>query len=622
MAVLKTIRKSPSLMYDYLYYSAIVVFGIVMLFSILAYVNLENIKEEREIRYIHELNKITGELRESFKYLEMSMDFTANKILNLPDKNNLKDIAEYLKKSSRFPRMKDDVFSWNLFEFISPSGYILADSINGALKEPIRVDYKHRKWLELCKSRPRRIHFSDPDLGASSDDDIISTGYGVTDGSNLIGILGVGFNIEKFARKIDNILGNSGVVFIVVDEKFRVIAQSNYHRTAHLDNLTENLKDDKILYENKGILNRPLKYKGGSYKHYMRIQYSPYTIIVGDLRIDLKGEFLRDFVPQVLQSLSLICIFLTLFYFLRSKVILPIVALSEVADKISQSEENVTIPETSTIEMHRLAMQLERLMIYTKDLREAKKMHAESQNELQNALKMVEEEKRSKEIMLNNLAFGLKVPAHKVLNYAEYLVANISKTNPKNPIIKGWKEVANTARYIQTLVLDLLEYTRSKDNKIMLSESNINLITIIEDSIDIVKMFANENFIEIDFQYGHIPLIFADELRLKQVMVNLLTRAIISSRNGAIIFISCFYDEELTIIIKDQRYLNLDNKENLKENPFVSDKYTQEEEINFSLEMVKKLLTLHGCKIKIWNEDVGQSVIISFPDRRVLSPQH
>jgi signal transduction histidine kinase len=610
-------KKNLSVMHDYAYYIAIVCFSIIVLFVLLAYLNFENIKEEREARYIHELSRITGELRESFKYLENSMEFTASKIAALPD-GDLPGIVNYLKKSSRFPRLKEDVFTWNLFEFISSNDYKVADSVNGVLKDPVRMDFKNRKWLDICRFRPWRIHFAEPDLGSSGEEDMIPIGYGVYRDAQFLGILSIGFDIEKFARKINNLLSNSNIVFIVVNNQFRVITQSNYHHNTMLEDLTYQLRGEKILEENKGSLIKPLKYKGGFYTHYMRVQYSPYTVIVGDMRVDLKGAFLRDFAPQILQTFSLIMIFLTLLYFLRLKVIMPIVSLSEAAEKISRGEEDVKIPETMTEEMQMLALQLEKLMIYTKDLREAKKQLLNSQEDLQIALKQIETEKRSKELMMSNLAYGLKVPAHKVLNYADYLMNNISKGNPNNPLIKGWKEIANTARYIQTLVLDLLEYTRSSDDKIMLNETNVDILSLINDSIDIVKMFANESLVEIDFKHGDLPMVFADELRLKQIMVNLLTRAINVSSNGAIIFISCFYDSNLSIVIKDQRYLNLENAD-IKENPFVLNKESIDDESNITFNMAKKFLMLHGCKVKIWNEEAGQCIMFSFNDRRIIN---
>jgi signal transduction histidine kinase len=343
-------------------------------------------------------------------------------------------------------------------------------------------------------------------------------------------------------------------------------------------------------------------------------------MIVGDRKVDLKGAFLKNFMPQMLQTFSLIFLFLTLLYFFRQKVINPIVRLSEAADKISRGEENVDIPETATAEMNNLATQLEKVMSYTKELRETQKNLIDSQHSVNLALQEVEKAKRAKDAILTNLAYGLKVPAHRVLNHAEYLVNNIAEKNPKNPLIKGWKEVANTARYIQTLVLDLLEYTRSDNEKIMLNETKVNLINVLNYAIDMLKMIASEKFIDLNFKHGNnIPDIIADDLRIKQIFTNFITSAILKSPQNSIILVNCYFDETLVVTIKDHRFSTTHHKENQLNNPFVSNEYfNQDNAIMYSEEIARNLAELHGCKVEQISENDGTSIIIRFPKSRTV----
>ena len=605
-----------SLIHDYLYYSVIVVFTIIVLSATLAFFTFENIKEEREARYIHELNRICDELSESFKYLEKSAEYTADKITHLQDGDKEK-IAYYLKKSTRFPRLKEDIFTWALFNFIDPDRYIIADSIKGVLSDPVKIQ-NDALWLKLSRVRPGELHFSEPDYGYVVGEETINTGYGVVKNSKFIGTISVGFNVNRLNQKINNILNNSGILFIIADDQYNIITQSN-NQNLRNDILADRLRNEKIIDENSGELSRPIKYRGGFYTHFMRIKHSPYYIIVGDRKVDLKGAFLRDFMPQILQTFSLIFLFLTLLYFFRLKVINPIVSLSEAADKISRGEEDVEIPVTATIEMRNLATQLEKVMSYTKELRETQKNLIETQKSVEKALVEVEEAKKSKEIILSNLAYGLRVPAHRVLNHAEYLVGNIAEKNPKNPLIKGWKEVAHTARYIQMLILDLLEYTRSDNDKIMLHEGKVNIVNSISYTIDMVKMIASEKFIDINFKHGNnIPTILADDLRIKQILTNFITSAILKSPQNAIILVNCYFDENLVISIKDHRYTS-EREEGDTEfnNPFISSEYNKDDAIMYSEEVARSLAELHGCKVEQIQSKDGLTIMIKFPKFRL-----
>ena len=179
--------------------------------------------------------------------------------------------------------------------------------------------------------------------------------------------------------------------------------------------------------------------------------------------------------------------------------------------------------------------------------------------------------------------------------------------------------MANTARYIQTLVLDLLEYTRSDNERIMLNESKLDLVSAINYTIDMVKMMASEKFININFKHGNnIPDILADELRIKQILTNFITSAILKSPQNTIILINCFYDETLVVTIKDNRFTSDEISTDSINNPFISNEYSnQDNAIVYSQEIAKNLAELHGCRVEQIAEKDGLSVIIKFPKFRL-----
>ena len=211
-------RRRESLIHDYLYYAVIVVLAVIILSATLAFFTLQNIKEEREAKYIHELNRICDELSESFIYLEKSVKYTADKIIQSTDGDPEK-IAYYMKKSTRFPRLKEDIFTWALFSFIDPNGYTIADSIHGVIRNPTTTAH-NSAWLQLSRERPNELHFSDPDHSIM-EEEIIKTGYGVIKNSNFIGTISVGFNISRLNQKINNLLSQSGVMFIFLDSNYQ-----------------------------------------------------------------------------------------------------------------------------------------------------------------------------------------------------------------------------------------------------------------------------------------------------------------------------------------------------------------------------------------------------------------
>ncbi len=98
------------------------------------------------------------------------------------------------------------------------------------------------------------------------------------------------------------------------------------------------------------------------------------------------------------------------------------------------------------------------------------------------------------------------------------------------------------------LINDLLDVERLNADKMPMNPDRIMLAPLIEKSIELVLDLAETYEVEIDAE-GTLAQVFADQERLKQVMVNLLSHAINNSAQGGLVSVKVDADENSVKIL-------------------------------------------------------------------------
>jgi len=124
------------------------------------------------------------------------------------------------------------------------------------------------------------------------------------------------------------------------------------------------------------------------------------------------------------------------------------------------------------------------------------------------------------------------------------------------------KSILALSNYTLYLVNDIIQYSSSKNQKNQrINKEPINLLELIEFCYDILESLLNSNkskkeniesILDIDPEIYRIR-IYSDEIRLKQILLNLVSNSVKFCRSG-MIFIRCKYNEEnknVIITIKD-----------------------------------------------------------------------
>lgn len=188
-----------------------------------------------------------------------------------------------------------------------------------------------------------------------------------------------------------------------------------------------------------------------------------------------------------------------------------------------------------------------------------------------------EKANKAKSQFLSNMSHELRTPLNAILGFSQIL--ELDTESPLTPCQKeSVNEISNAGNHLLELINEVLDLSKIEAGKMSISIESVQIKPIMEESISIIKPFADRYGIEITTSeiINSNDFVSADHTRLKQVLLNLLTNAVkYNKTNGSVKF---YYDKngdnyrfhvvdtgiglsssELDLIFKPFNRLNRDN---------------------------------------------------------------
>ncbi len=139
---------------------------------------------------------------------------------------------------------------------------------------------------------------------------------------------------------------------------------------------------------------------------------------------------------------------------------------------------------------------------------------------------------RAKAAFLANMSHELRTPMNAVLGMNELL----SRT-PLAPLQKNYvSQVRSSAAMLLSIINDILEFSRIEDRKMELSVAPYNINSLLHDVINLVAVKVAEK--DLSFTVDLDPTIpsnlIGDEIRIKQILINLLNNAVKFTSEGEV----------------------------------------------------------------------------------------
>ncbi len=215
----------------------------------------------------------------------------------------------------------------------------------------------------------------------------------------------------------------------------------------------------------------------------------------------------------------------------------------------------------------------------------------------------------AKSQFLARMSHELRTPMNSILGFSQMLQLNTS-SNLSPMESENIRKINKAGQHLLSLINDILDLNQIEADKLLVVPKSIQLHKLVHDAIDLMQPVAEDHKIELVCQGSSMDsdeiFVLADPLRLKQVLLNLISNAIKFSPAGSSVNISFENDPDQRIHIQVKDYgkgIPQEFKNKLFD-PFerVNDDSPTTEGAGIGLTITKKLLGLMNGEIDFESE--------------------
>jgi signal transduction histidine kinase len=244
--------------------------------------------------------------------------------------------------------------------------------------------------------------------------------------------------------------------------------------------------------------------------------------------------------------------------------------------------------------------------------------------ELRDASHRAEEANRAKSQFLATMTHELRTPLNAILGFSELIRDQHFGPVGDDRYADYAGDIHVSGQHLLRIIHDVLDMARIDAGKVALQEETLSVERSIAETLRLVQPQAVQARVDLCADADrHLPLLRADPVRIKQVLLNLLINAIKFTGAGGVVTIRARRDGDggLMIAIADTGVGIPADKLDLVLEPFSQahqDHGSSAQGSGLGLPISKSLMELHGGTLTIASvEGTGTTVTIRLPAERV-----
>lgn len=175
----------------------------------------------------------------------------------------------------------------------------------------------------------------------------------------------------------------------------------------------------------------------------------------------------------------------------------------------------------------------QKLMITIQELSEMKKVAEEAKEEAERAKEIAQEANRAKSDFLANMSHEIRTPINAVLGMDEMILRESADAQ----IQEYASNIKQAGSMLLSLINDILDFSKIESGRMDIIPVDYDLGMLLGDTIDMIRSRAEEKKLSLEWNIdANTPVhLHGDEVRIRQILMNLLTNAVKYTQKGKVV---------------------------------------------------------------------------------------
>lgn len=232
---------------------------------------------------------------------------------------------------------------------------------------------------------------------------------------------------------------------------------------------------------------------------------------------------------------------------------------------------------------------------------------------------------RTKTEFLGSMSHELRTPLNAIIGFSEIIKEQIFGKIAQKQYVEYSKDIYDSGKLLLDLINDILDVSRLETNRKSLSESKVDIASVFNSCTRLLLPKAQKKSIHLHYEVDEdFPLLWAEELSLKQILANLITNALkFTPEKGRVNIRASLSKKGEPVLSVEDTGVGMTRKQiQIALTPFgqIQNKFSENNEgVGLGLPIIVSLVELHHGVLDITSKvDQGSIFKIILPKERII----